>query len=178
MSPPQSEAYRPASTAADVRGGPEPRSAQEDRSQEAACEPRMTPIHLDHGSKHRGNARVGEGAVRLTLTVKQGHQAVLWPCSSLATSHRRGTTYISVEVTLAPQHALLPVIAQPQVRAGPEVRTAWLLAAVLRLSPPDMMKSRRCANLLPARKENHPSAGASPHQATNRRSGWTAQLRH
>jgi hypothetical protein len=28
-------------------------------------------VHLDHGSKHRGHARVGEGVVRLTLTVRR-----------------------------------------------------------------------------------------------------------
>ena len=41
--PPQSEACRPVSIAAVVHGGPEPQSAQEARSQEAAYEPRMTP---------------------------------------------------------------------------------------------------------------------------------------
>ena len=35
--------FLPPSTAADVRGGPEPRSAQEGRYEEAAYEPRMTP---------------------------------------------------------------------------------------------------------------------------------------
>jgi hypothetical protein len=61
--------------AAVVHGGPEPQSAQEARSQEAAYEPRMTPpistaVHLDHGSKHCGHARVGKGAGRLTLTLQ------------------------------------------------------------------------------------------------------------
>ena len=41
--PRQSEACPPASTAAAVHGGPEPRSAREDRSQEAAYEPHTTP---------------------------------------------------------------------------------------------------------------------------------------
>ena len=81
--PRQSEACPPASTAAAVHGAPEPRSAREDRSQEAAYEPHTTPrpssllaIPFAQPSLVVAPAP-GKGAVQLTHTLLGNCHGVL-----------------------------------------------------------------------------------------------------